>query len=256
VIRVIGTCISISLDFLERDFYSTCSLDVAEPGENQMLSAVIFDFDGIIVDTEPLHYRAFQAVLNPQEKGFSWERYCTNYLGLADRDAFKMIFRAKKESVGPNELERLVAAKARAFLQYVNEESITPYPGAVELILSLSKQLPVALCSGGTSRDICPIIEKLGIRSAFSTVVTAEDTPKSKPDPAPYLLAIRNLGLADAATVVAIEDTAAGIASATGAGLKVLAVTNSFARERLLASDAVIETLESVNRQSIEDMFF
>ena len=85
-------------------------------------------------------------------------------------------------------------------------------------------------------------------------IVTAEDTKKSKPDPAPYKLAIKKLGLDDPSTAIAIEDTPAGIISAKGAGLKVLAVTNSYDREFLMEADAVTNSLENVSRPTLEDM--
>ena len=107
---------------------------------------------------------------------------------------------------------------------------------------------------GALLEDILPIIGNLGIANAFRVIVTAEDTKKSKPDPAPYLLAIQKLKLDNPSSAVAIEDTPAGILSAKGAGLKVLAVTNSYDREFLLDADAVTDSLENIDRLSLEDM--
>lgn len=219
-----------------------------------MLNAVIFDFDGIIVDSEPMHHQAFQRVLEPLNKGFSWEEYCETYIGFDDRDAFKAAFKAKGEKVGSRDLKRMIAEKAKIFQQLVHDGEATPLPGAVELIRSIPRKLPIALCSGALKEDILPIIENLGIENAFSVIVTAEDTKKSKPDPAPYKLAIEKLGLDDASTAIAVEDTPVGIVSAKGAGLKVLAVTNSYDREFLMAADAVTDSLENISRLSLEDM--
>ena len=210
-----------------------------------MLNAVIFDFDGVIVDSEPIHYQAFQQVLEPHGKEFSWEEYRTCYLGFDDRDVFGKAIKTGRETMGPIDLKRLIAEKATAFQQIVHHTIIAPFPGVVDLIQSLTGQIPIALCSGGLKGDILPILGMLGIENAFSTIVTAGDTRKSKPDPAPYLLAIRNLGVLDAATVIAIEDSAAGITSAKGAGLKVLAVTHSFDRKNLPESDSVTDSLET-----------
>ena len=114
--------------------------------------------------------------------------------------------------------------------------------------------MPVGLCSGALRSDIAPVLEKLGIGNAFSVIVTAEDTSKSKPDPAPYQLALKKLEIKDAATALAIEDTPAGIFSAKGAGLKVLAVTNSYDREYLMEADGVTDSLEHVDRMTLEDL--
>lgn len=219
-----------------------------------MLNAVLFDFDGIIVDSEPMHYQAFQSVLEPLGKGFSWEEYCETYIGFDDRDAFREAFKAKAEKICSRDLKSLIIEKAKIFQQLIHDDQATPLPGAIELINSIPRKLPLALCSGALKEDILPILKNLGIEHAFQVVVTAEDTKKSKPNPAPYKLAIKKLGLENPASAIAIEDTPAGILSAKGAGLKVLAVTNSYDRKYLFEADAVTDSLDHVNRLSLEDM--
>ncbi len=219
-----------------------------------MLQAVIFDFDGIIVDSEPMHYEAFQRALEPHGIGYSWEEYCETYIGFDDRDGFREAFKAAGKKVAKGDLKQLIEEKAKIFQQLIREGQAKPLPGAVELIKSIPRKVPVALCSGALKEDILPILKTLGIENAFCEIVTAEDTPKSKPDPAPYQLTIKKLGLDDPATAIAIEDTPAGIISAKGAGLKVLAVTNSYDREYLLEADGVTDSLENITRLSLEDM--
>ena len=219
-----------------------------------MLNAIIFDFDGIIVDSEPMHYKAFQRVLEPMGKGYSWEEYCETYIGFDDRDAFRKAFIAKGGKIHAKELKKMINEKAKVFQQLIRDGEATPLPGAVELIKSIPRKLPVALCSGAWREDILPILGNLGIDNSFSVIVTAEETKKSKPHPAPYKLTLEKLGLENAATAIAIEDTPAGIMSAKGAGLKVLAVTNSQDREYLLEADAVTDSLENISRLSLEDM--
>jgi beta-phosphoglucomutase len=219
-----------------------------------MLNAVIFDFDGIIVDSEPMHYEAFQRALEPHGIGYSWEEYCEIYIGFDDRDGFRAAFEQHGKNVPSDELQILIEEKAKIFQQLIREGQAKPLPGAVELIKSIPRKLPVALCSGALREDILPILSTLNIEDAFREIVTAEDTPVSKPDPAPYKLAIEKLGLDDPASAIAIEDTPAGILSAKGAGLKVLAVTNSYDREYLIEADAVTDSLETVSRLSLEDM--
>jgi beta-phosphoglucomutase len=219
-----------------------------------MLSAVIFDFDGIIVDSEPMHFRAFNEVLNPLDIEITWEDYCEIYIGFDDRDAFKTAFKQNTKKASAHDLKHLIEQKAEVFQKYIKNGEAQPLPGAVELIKSIPVRLPVALCSGALREDIDPIIKNLGIADAFTVIVTAEDTPKSKPDPAPYKLTIEKLGIEDPATASAIEDTPAGIISAKGAGLKVLAVTNSYDRNYLLEADAVTDTLENVSRPTLENV--
>lgn len=221
-----------------------------------MLNAVLFDFDGIIVDSEPMHFRAFNSILEPLGKGFSWEDYCSIYIGYDDRDAFREAFKATGEKICARDLKKMIAEKAKVFQELVDSGEAKPLPGAIELIESLPDRLPIALCSGAFRQDIDPILENLGIANAFNVIVTAEDTKKSKPDPSPYRLTCEKLGLKDPSTAIAIEDTPLGIISAKGAGLKVLAVTNSYGHEYLLDADAVTNSLGNVTRSSLEDMVF
>jgi len=220
-----------------------------------MLNAVIFDFDGIIVDTEPLHYKAFQEILVPLGLGYSWEEYLETYLGFDDRDAFREAFRADGRALSDQELKNLIHGKGEAFLRIVSV-GVAPYPGVVELIRSVSGTLPLALCSGALRSDIDPILVQLGLTDAFDTLVTADEVAASKPDPESYRLAVQRLqeifpGQVDPAASLAIEDTPAGIASATGAGLKVLAVTNSYPRERLTGACKVVGSLAGIDLEGL-----
>ncbi|HBG07636.1 MAG: HAD family hydrolase [Geobacteraceae bacterium GWC2_58_44] len=220
-----------------------------------MLNAVIFDFDGIIVDTEPLHYQAFQEILAPLGLGYSWQEYLDRYLGFDDRDAFREAFRAGGRPLSDQQLKELMAEKAQAFLTIVSV-GVAPYPGVVELIRSISGNLPLGLCSGALRSDIDPILLQLGLTGAFDTLVTADEVAASKPDPESYRLAVQRLqgifpGQVDPAASIAIEDTPAGIASATGAGLKVLAVTNSYPGERLTGACRVVDSLAGIDLEAL-----
>lgn len=225
-----------------------------------MLSAVIFDFDGIIVDTEPLHYKAFQEVLVPLGLGYSWDEYLRHYIGFDDRDAFREAFRAGNKMIGPEELKSLIEKKAAAFNRII-ACGVKPYPGVVELIRSIQGNLPLALCSGALFGDISPILKQLGITDAFDTMVTADEVAASKPDPESYLLAVERLAAVFpdkgiiAGNCLAIEDTPAGIASATGAALKVLAVANSYPEERLTGAFRVVDSLVGIDCQGLSRLF-
>lgn len=216
-----------------------------------MLKAIVFDFDGIIVDSEPLHYRAFQKALEPLGAGFSWAEYVKTYMGFDDRDAFREAFSAAKMPLSDARLAELIAQKAALFHD-VAAEGVSAYPGVIQLINSLSGVIPVALCSGALRSDIEPVLQMLSLSSAFDCMVTAEEVPASKPDPASYLLAIEKLqqffpeAMITAAGSVAIEDTPAGITSAQRAGLKVLAVTNSYPAEALFRADMIVDSLGGI----------
>jgi HAD superfamily hydrolase (TIGR01509 family) len=243
-----------------------------------MISAVIFDFDGIIVDSEKLHWAAFNMVLEPFGKAISWPEYVETFIGFDDRDTFRTAFpelnsnppRPSLRSVHPSrggespppegcpqggagrlDLNKLIEKKAAAFQDLLESDGAAALPGSVALIKHLSGKIPIAICSGALRADIFPILGKLGIEKAFDTIVTADDTHISKPDPAPYKLAMQKLKVKDG---LAIEDTPAGIASAKGAGLKVLSVTNSYAPEFLTQADAVIASLEGLTLEKLNSL--
>ena len=217
-----------------------------------MPEAVLFDFDGILVDTEPMHHRAFNEVLDPLGMAFPWKEYVETYMGFDDRDAFREAFRAKGIDLDDTNLAKLVAAKSEAFLRGLRA-GVTAYPGAVPLIETLSAAgTPLALCSGALRADIDPILAQLGVARRFGVIVSADDVRRSKPDPESYALAFRRLAetYSSSLTVpgksVAVEDTPAGIRSAKGAGLRVLAVTNSYGTGELAEADWIVESLENV----------
>ena len=212
-----------------------------------MISAVLFDFDGVIVDSERLHWQAFNVVLKPLGRTISWEEYIDVFIGFDDRDAFRHAL----PSVNAGELNELIVKKAVAFQELLESDGAAALPGSVELVRHLSGKLPIAICSGALKEDIFPIIKNLGIADAFDTIVTAEDTPMSKPDPAPYRLTKERLGISDG---LVIEDTPAGIASAKGASLKVLAVTNSYDASFLSNADAIVDTLEGLTIEKLNNL--
>lgn len=215
-------------------------------------AAVIFDFDGVIVDTEPLHYQSFQKILEPQNLDYSWQDYVETYMGFDDRDAFREAYQKGNAPLSESALEQLVAQKAIVF-QEVIAAGVLPYPGVTALIQRLHQQgTPLAICSGALRSDILPIINQLGIANCFSHIITADDVPHSKPDPTSYRIAAEQLlaafptKLTSGDQIIAIEDTPAGISSATGAGLKVIAVTNSYPANYLQKAARIVASLEEL----------
>ena len=225
-----------------------------------MLKAVVFDFDGVIVDTEPLHYKAFQEALAPRGLGYGWQEYVDHYIGFDDRDAFREVHRLNARPLDDADLARLIEEKAAAF-QVIITQGVEPYPGVVKLVREMPAPLPLAICSGALAADILPILATLELSDSFDLMVTADDVSVSKPDPQSYRLAVSRLaqlfpekGITPA-HCLAIEDTPAGIASATGAGLSVLAVTNSYPAERLEQARKVVSSLQGISLATLQGAF-
>lgn len=215
------------------------------------LEAIIFDFDGVIVDTERLHYAALNRVLQELDLGITWDEYVHTYIGFDDRGVFLNRFQAAGRILQAGELADLVDRKAALFHHSVSAEAPTPFPGVIELICSLSGRIPLGLCSGALRSDIQPIFRALKLEGLFDLLVTADDVPMSKPDPACYRLAVERLARHHnrplrSVACLAIEDTPAGITAAKEAGLKVLALTNSYDRAYLGLADFVRDELTGI----------
>jgi HAD superfamily hydrolase (TIGR01509 family) len=213
-----------------------------------MLAAVIFDFDGIIIDSEPLHFRALRQVAASEGLSLNWEDYLARHIGLDDRDAFRGIFRAAGRHLPASTLVDLIQQKAQVF-QGLVRNGVQPYPGVVELINALSRQTAIGLCSGALRSDIDPVLRYLGLVDIFPVIVTADDVRISKPHPESYLLAVRRIAeqtpeaKISSHQCLAIEDTPSGISSARAAGLAVLGVTNNFPAHHLSAADRIVSGL-------------
>ncbi len=160
-----------------------------------MLRAIVFDFDGVIVDSEPLHYRAFLRIADPFGVRFDYDQYLARYVGYDDRDGFRvMLTDAGHPDLAndPDRITTLCQQKAAAF-ESVVAEGVTPIPGALELIDHLHPHLPLAIASGATRSDIDLILTRLGRADLFNPIVTADDVTRSKPHPQTYTLAVAGL---------------------------------------------------------------
>lgn len=220
---------------------------------HRRLEAVIFDCDGVLVDSEPLHYRAFQAVLVPLGLGHSYDDYLERFIGFDDRDAFLEVFREKGLELDDTRLAGLIRSK-EAVLQGIIAQGVVGFPGVVPLVQELAaNRVPLAVASGALRREVEAFIEALGVAGCFSVIVAADEVVRSKPHPETYLKALEHLRsdgaikALDPKSCIAIEDTPAGIASAGEAGLYVIGVTNSFPEDQLLSADHVVVSLEELS---------
>lgn len=195
-------------------------------------SAIIFDFDGIIVDSEPVHGYAIAAAVRTMGMEFRHEEEFHRYIGRGDRECLTEIALQHGKRLTPGELDGLVRAKAAAFTAAVLEGRVLPYAGSVELVMAAAERMPVAVCSGSVREVVEPTLERLGLRGHLRTVVTVNDVTANKPDPAPYLLTARRLGV-EPGVCAAIEDSPTGIRAARGAGCRVHGVCHSFNAGRL-----------------------
>lgn len=224
-----------------------------------MLRAIIFDFDGVIADTEPLHFRAFQAVLEGIGLSLSETDYYANYLGFDDRGCFIAALAANGRATPAETVRSLMERKAVAYLDAVRQHLVV-LPGVSTFVRQASRQYPLAIASGALRPEIELILQAIGLRDCFQQIASAEDVAKGKPDPEPFLLALERLNKSEGIGATApilpdeclvIEDSIPGIRSGKTAGMKVLAVANTHAIGELNEADAITPGLDQVNLQEL-----
>ncbi len=223
-----------------------------------MLRAVIFDFDGVIADTEPLHFAAFRKVLAEIGVALTEADYYANYLGYDDKGCFAAALTANGRPAPPATVADLVARKAGAYMEHIRRHLVV-FPGVRELVRGAAARYRLAIASGALRHEIEFILEQAGIRKEFAQITSAEDVTRGKPDPEGFLHALASLNrerpaepLA-AADCLVIEDSIPGIRAARAAGMKVLAVANTHTIQDLREADAVTHSLEGMNLTELSE---
>jgi beta-phosphoglucomutase len=227
-------------------------------GSPRALQAIVFDFDGVIANSEPLHLHAFQQVLTEEGIEFSARDYYTRYLGHDDIGVFEALARDRGIAMSDRHITTLVARKGIK-MQAMLQGGTVLFPGAAEFIRRAAAAVPIAIASGALRHEIDEITHAAGLAPLFTTVVASGDTPESKPSPAPYLLAFERLRQATARDLdprrcVAIEDSRWGLESARGAGLRCVGVTNSYPADELGDAELVVGGLETLTLGQLEEL--
>jgi HAD superfamily hydrolase (TIGR01509 family) len=215
-----------------------------------MLRAIVFDFDGVIANSEPLHFRGYRDVLAGAGVTLTESDYYASYLGFDDVGAFEAIGARYGAAWGRQDIADLVARKA-ARLEELERDVSVLFPGAADAIRRAAAAMPIAIASGARGEEIRRALRRDDLLACVSAIVAAEDTPVSKPAPDPYLraLALLSAVVGDplrARDCVAIEDSHWGLESARAAGLRTVAVTNTYPAHELVA-DATIVSLEAMD---------
>ncbi|WP_454780481.1 HAD family hydrolase [Legionella sp. WA2022007384] len=209
-----------------------------------MYDAIIFDFDGVILDSEPIHYDACCYVLKPLGISISYSEYMENYLGLADKDLFPKLLHNKGVSSSDTETKRLIQQKSEVYVHIIN--TCNPLPLIVDfeqfIFKIASKVNKIAICSGSSRSEISAVLSRVRqgkLQAYFDAIVTTEDVQSGKPSPEGYLLAATRLNVIPGRCLV-IEDTLHGIKAAKAAGMQVIGLTTTYGRNQFLLADQVI----------------
>jgi beta-phosphoglucomutase-like phosphatase (HAD superfamily) len=223
------------------------------------LRAIVFDFDGVLANSEPLHLRAYQDVLASEGVTLTEGDYYTRYLGYDDVGVFRTLSTDRGRGWTPADIERLITEKA-ARLEALERHHSILFPGAAEVVRRAAGAVPIAIASGALGAEIRRVLAREQLTSCFTAIVAAEDTPVSKPAPEPYRRAVellgREIGEALPATdCVAVEDSRWGLESARKAGLRTVGVAQTYERSALGEADLIIDTIESLDLDDLARLY-
>ena len=211
--------------------------------------AVIWDMDGVIADTAPYHFKAWQKIFQKRGVNFTQDDF-THYFGQRNDTIIRNTLGGQ---ISQSEVDAIANEKERTYRKFV-KQNIKPLPGAIKLINSLGEHgFKIALASSAPIENIRLVTQGLGIENCFQAIVTGRDVIEGKPSPQGFLLAAQKLGV-EPKNCVVIEDAIAGVTASKRAGMHCIAVTNTHPRENLMEADLVVDTLEAVSLNDLEGL--
>ncbi|MGQ0792514.1 MAG: HAD family hydrolase [Deltaproteobacteria bacterium] len=224
-----------------------------------MLRAIIFDFDGTIADAEPVHFRAFQAALAEEGFPFFESEYVERYLALDDRGFFSAFYSDRGQNLDKAALRAMMSRKSGYFDKFIRE-NIAIFHGVADFIRAASRKYTLAIGSGALSGEIEFILRHAGLLDEFPIIVSADDVVHCKPHPETFIKALSRINETRSPHIPArqclvVEDSIHGIAAARAAGMKCLAVANSYPAERLSSADLVVGSLAEAKFEDLERLF-
>lgn len=227
-----------------------------------MLRAIIFDFNGVIIDDEPLHYLAFREVFRREKIRLTRSLYYERYLAFDDRTCIAELLSQRMKWVPPAHVRRLRIAKAEVYDRLLRTR-LKLFPGATNLIRECSARYPLAIASGALRSEIEFILKKFKLGRYFSAVVSADDVRRGKPHPETFLRAYRVLKKRAVAQNVhlrkdeclVIEDSLHGIEAAHEAGMKCAALAHSYPFRKLVRADWRVRRIGEMTLSDLEALY-
>ncbi|MBN2689481.1 MAG: HAD family phosphatase [Gammaproteobacteria bacterium] len=222
-----------------------------------MFDAVIFDFDGVIVDSEQAHFEACHSVFAEKGINFSRKQYQQQYIGFSDHDMFPRIFADAGKNASYQTIESMIAEKINIYRIIITQKNQVPTVKGLYAFVNyaIEKKKRIGICSAASKREVIAALNKLyqdGLPKCFETVVTANDVSFTKPHPDPYLLVADNL-MVEPKKCLVIEDSPTGIESAKGAGMHVAALTTSYQNQLLQQADLIVHDFDELLSKALLD---
>ena len=219
-----------------------------QPGSGRLLAAVVFDLDGVLLDSEPVWDAARRAIV--AQAGGHWQASATSaMMGMSSPEWSRYLRDELGVPLEPEEINRRVVATMLA--RYRRELPLLP--GAVAAVKRLAARWPVGLASSANRPAIDTVLAEAGLADSFSATVSGEEVARGKPAPDVYLEASRKLGV-DPAHAAAVEDSTNGLRAGAAAGMVVIAAPN---REypptaaALSLADLVVHSLDELTADAI-----
>lgn len=210
----------------------------------------IFDWDGVIIDSAKLHEQSWHQLAHELGTAIAPGSFLRGF-GMKSAQIIEQIHRW---ATTPEEIARLTNRKEALYREIVRQSEIVPLPGVVAWLDRLrAAAVPCAVASSTQRLNIEAVLDRLGLREAFATIVSAEDVSAGKPNPEVFLKAAAGLGLAPERCVV-FEDAYVGIEAAHAAGMKVVAVATTHAPEELSGADRVVRQLDELTVASVQQL--
>ena len=218
------------------------------------MDALLLDFNGVIVDDERLHFAAFRTVLGDEGMVLDAAAWDADYLGLNDRAAFHEALRRAGRPVEPAQIQRFVARKADAYAALA-ERDLVIVPGVRTFVRAAAEASRVAVVSGAIRAEIDAGLARAGIADLVEYIVSAEDVAATKPDPAGFRLALRELQArhrAGSCRAVVVEDSRPGLAAARALGAGCVMLTTSHDAAQLRGADRIWAAFEGHTPEELE----
>ncbi len=227
-----------------------------------MLKAIIFDFNGVIVDDEPLHFQSMKDTVASIGVHITKEEYWTRYLPLDDSNCLEAICRDHGRKLDETERRRLLELKAVIYRRLL-QDKVPIFSGAADFVRAAAARYPLALASGARRDEIEATLQAAGLTRFFSVIAGAEDFILGKPHPESYLFALEQLNRKlngqeqriQPQECLVIEDSVGGVQGARAAGMMCLALTNTYPAESLGAANCIVSSFREVQIEELEQLW-
>ena len=224
-----------------------------------MLKAIIFDFDGIIANTEPTHLEAFKRILNEKGIELTDTDYYEKYLAFDDKRLLRELLKKNCITFTESYVDKLIQKKHNLINELFTTH-VELFPGVVEFLNRIRERYILSIASGALKAEIEFILNKFNIADKFNNITSAEDVENCKPDPEVFKKSLATINdntedIVHSSECVVIEDSIHGVEAAIAAKMRCIAITNSYCQEYLIKADLVVNGFDEINIEMLEDIF-